>query len=140
MPATSDFDLPPTSDGAADVDMTAEEKGEDKDSEDDDAPSAKGKAKAKATAGDSKSKAKASKKSKPPGKKGDEAKGSKKGKGKGKGKAGITIPEEWPWEEAKKMFEKPDVIAADKVEVSLPFVVGPTSTLTPFSLVRVESP
>ncbi|KAL4255427.1 hypothetical protein AB1N83_012625, partial [Pleurotus pulmonarius] len=107
VPATSDSDLPPTSDGAADVDN----------SDDDDTPSSKGKGRAKATASDSKSKAKASKKSKPSGKKADEAKGSKKGKGKGKGKAGITIPEEWPWEEAK-MFEKPDVIAADKVEVS----------------------
>ncbi|KAF4581578.1 Elongation of fatty acids protein 2 [Pleurotus pulmonarius] len=109
VPATSDFDLPPTSDGAADIDMTAG------DSDDDDAPSSKGKGKAKAPASDSKSKAKASKKSKPSGKKAEEAKGSKKGKG--KGKAGITIPEEWPWEEAKKMFEKPDVIAADKVEL-----------------------
>ncbi|KAF4562632.1 Elongation of fatty acids protein 2 [Pleurotus pulmonarius] len=106
VPATSDSDLPPTSDGAADVDN----------SDDDDTPSSKGKGRAKATASDSKSKAKASKKSKPSGKKADEAKGSKKGKGKGKGKAGITIPEEWPWEEAK-MFEKPDVIAADKVEL-----------------------
>ncbi|KDQ25264.1 hypothetical protein PLEOSDRAFT_1044826 [Pleurotus ostreatus PC15] len=31
--------------------------------------------------------------------------------------SGITVPEEWPWEEAKKMFEKPDVISADKVEL-----------------------
>ena len=36
---------------------------------------------------------------------------------KGKKKAGVTIPEEWPWEEAKKFFEKPDVTPADEVEV-----------------------
>lgn len=27
------------------------------------------------------------------------------------------IPEEWPWEEAKSIFEKPDVLPADEVEV-----------------------
>jgi len=32
-------------------------------------------------------------------------------KGKGRGSGGIKIPEEWPWEEAKKLFEKPDVIS-----------------------------
>ncbi|KAF9493488.1 PIN domain-like protein [Pleurotus eryngii] len=116
VPLTSDFDLPPTSDGAADVDTAAEDKDVDKESEDEDAPSGKPKGKSKVIASDAKSKAKTSKKSNPLGKKnGDEAKGSKKGKG--KGKAGITIPEEWPWEEAKKMFEKPDVISADKVEL-----------------------
>lgn len=41
----------------------------------------------------------------------------KKGKGKGKGKGGIVVPEEWPWEEAKKVFEKPDVTPADDIEV-----------------------
>ncbi|KAF7316940.1 Flap endonuclease 1 [Mycena chlorophos] len=40
-----------------------------------------------------------------------------KKKGKGKGKGGMTIPEEWPWEEAKKLFEKPDVTPADEVEL-----------------------
>ena len=34
-----------------------------------------------------------------------------------KKKGGISIPEEWPWEEAKKIFEKPDVVPSDKVEV-----------------------
>lgn len=38
-------------------------------------------------------------------------------KGKGKGSGGIKIPEEWPWEEAKKLFEKPDVVSADELEV-----------------------
>lgn len=45
----------------------------------------------------------------------DKAKG--KGKGKGKAKGGMQMPEEWPWEEAKKIFEKPDVLPADEVEV-----------------------
>ena len=26
------------------------------------------------------------------------------------------MPDEWPWEEAKKLFEKPDVTPADQVE------------------------
>ncbi|KAF8886202.1 PIN domain-like protein [Infundibulicybe gibba] len=45
------------------------------------------------------------------------AKPAKKAKGKGKGKGGMVIPEEWPWEEAKKVFEKPDVLPADEVEL-----------------------
>ncbi|KAF8206535.1 PIN domain-like protein [Mycena galopus ATCC 62051] len=40
-----------------------------------------------------------------------------KKKGKGKGKGGIVVPEEWPWEDAKKVFEKPDVTPADEVEL-----------------------
>lgn len=42
-----------------------------------------------------------------------------KKKGKGKGKGGIIVPEEWPWEDAKKVFEKPDVTPADDIEVRL---------------------
>jgi len=34
-----------------------------------------------------------------------------------KKKGGIIIPEEWPWEEAKRVFEKPDVTPADQIEV-----------------------
>jgi flap endonuclease-1 len=41
----------------------------------------------------------------------------KKGKGKGRGKGGMLIPEEWPWEDAKKIFMEPDVLPADQVEV-----------------------
>ncbi|RDB30020.1 Flap endonuclease 1-A [Hypsizygus marmoreus] len=44
-------------------------------------------------------------------------KAKKKGKGKGKGKGGVMIPEEWPWEEAKQIFMKPDVLPADEVEL-----------------------
>jgi len=34
-----------------------------------------------------------------------------------KKKGGIQIPEEWPWEEAKKLFEEPDVTPADQIEL-----------------------
>ncbi|KAF8968910.1 PIN domain-like protein [Flammula alnicola] len=40
-----------------------------------------------------------------------------KGKAKGKGKGGVTVPDEWPWQDAKKIFEKPDVLPADDVEL-----------------------
>ncbi|KAG5642549.1 Elongation of fatty acids protein 2 [Asterophora parasitica] len=40
-----------------------------------------------------------------------------KKKGKGKGKGGVVIPEEWPWEEAKAIFVKPDVTPADEIEL-----------------------
>lgn len=34
-----------------------------------------------------------------------------------KKKGGVFVPEDWPWEQAKKLFEKPDVLPADEVEV-----------------------
>ena len=40
-----------------------------------------------------------------------------KGKAAGKRAGGIVVPEEWPWEEAKQIFEHPDVLPADQVEV-----------------------
>ncbi|KAF9067216.1 PIN domain-like protein [Rhodocollybia butyracea] len=40
-----------------------------------------------------------------------------KKKGKGKGKGGVSMPEDWPWEEAKELFLKPDVTPADEVEL-----------------------
>ncbi|KAL1744526.1 PIN domain-like protein [Schizophyllum fasciatum] len=40
-----------------------------------------------------------------------------KKKAKGKPRGGVQIPGEWPWEEAKKLFLKPDVIPADDVEL-----------------------
>ncbi|KAH6912972.1 flap endonuclease 1 [Coprinopsis sp. MPI-PUGE-AT-0042] len=46
----------------------------------------------------------------------DKGKSSAK-KPKGKGKGGVQIPEDWPWEEAKKLFESPEVIPADEVEL-----------------------
>ena len=54
------------------------------------------------------------KKSKKNGK--EKTKSSSKGKGKGKG--GVMMPDEWLWEDAKKIFENPDVLPADEVEVS----------------------
>lgn len=47
-------------------------------------------------------------------KKGDDGEGEE-GK---KKRSGIQIPEEWPWEEAKKLFENPDVTPADQISVS----------------------
>ncbi|KLO11101.1 PIN domain-like protein [Schizopora paradoxa] len=34
-----------------------------------------------------------------------------------KKKGGVQVPDFWPWEEAKKVFEKPDVLPADEVEL-----------------------
>ena len=44
----------------------------------------------------------------------DTEEGSKKKKG------GIQVPEEWPWQDAKKLFEKPDVLPASEVQVNTP--------------------
>ncbi|KAJ7903617.1 flap endonuclease 1 [Mycena olivaceomarginata] len=54
-----------------------------------------------------------------------------KKKGKGKGKGGIVVPEEWPWEDAKKVFVKPDVTPADEIELEWnnPDVDGLSSVL-----------
>ena len=60
-----------------------------------------------------------SKKKKSDGKEKGKSTSKEKGKGKGKGKGGVMMPDEWPWEDAKKIFEKPDVVPADEVEVSL---------------------
>ena len=34
-----------------------------------------------------------------------------------KKKGGVHIPEEWPWEAAKGVFQKPDVTPADQLEL-----------------------
>ena len=34
-----------------------------------------------------------------------------------KKKGGVHVPVDWPWQDAKKLFEKPDVLPADEVEV-----------------------
>ncbi|KAI0697925.1 PIN domain-like protein [Cytidiella melzeri] len=47
----------------------------------------------------------------------DAEKKEKEKKPKKKRKGGISVPEEWPWEEAKKVFERPDVKPADEIEV-----------------------
>ena len=47
----------------------------------------------------------------------NEDKEAEKDKRKPKRQGGVSIPEEWPWEEAKKVFQKPDVTPADQVEL-----------------------
>lgn len=32
-------------------------------------------------------------------------------------KRGVQTPDEWPWEQAKKLFERPDVTLVDELEV-----------------------
>lgn len=32
-------------------------------------------------------------------------------------KRGVQTPDEWPWEQAKKLFERPDVTLIDELEV-----------------------
>ena len=34
-----------------------------------------------------------------------------------KRKGGVQVPDEWPWEEAKKIFAEPDVTPADQIQV-----------------------
>jgi len=34
-----------------------------------------------------------------------------------KRKGGVHVPEEWPWEEAKKVFAQPDVTPADQIQL-----------------------
>jgi flap endonuclease-1 len=36
-----------------------------------------------------------------------------------KKKGGVQVPEDWPWEKAKELFLEPEVIPADKIEVSV---------------------
>jgi flap endonuclease-1 len=42
----------------------------------------------------------------------------KKKKKRATGTGGVHVPDEWPWEEAKKIFMNPDVLKGDDVEVS----------------------
>ena len=46
-----------------------------------------------------------------------------------KKKGGVSVPDEWPWEAAKQLFEKPDVLPADEVEVCKT-VISSTRTQT----------
>lgn len=58
-----------------------------------------------------------------------------------KKKGGITVPEEWPWEEAKKVFEQPDVTPADQIEVHrLRCHVSAIVSLITYPIGRVEEP
>ena len=50
--------------------------------------------------------------------KGEEEEGKEeKEKPKARRQGGVSVPEEWPWREAKRIFEQPDVTPADKVEL-----------------------
>ena len=64
----------------------------------------------------------------------------KKGKGKGKGKGGVAIPDDWPWEQAKKIFMEPDVLPADQVEVSANLSVLSQETEFIMSTAGLEKP
>jgi len=44
-----------------------------------------------------------------------------------KKRGGIQVPSEWPWEEAKKVFEQPDVTPSDQVEVGHPRLISLSS-------------
>jgi flap endonuclease-1 len=41
----------------------------------------------------------------------------KKKKKKAVGTGGVHVPDEWPWEEAKEIFMKPDVLRGSDIEV-----------------------
>lgn len=56
-----------------------------------------------------------------------------------KKKGGIQIPEEWPWEQAKKVFETPDVTPADQIEVGFRDTDKTSRALT-CGLARLEEP
>jgi hypothetical protein len=64
--------------------------------------------------------------------------------GKKKKSGGIHVPDEWPWEEAKKVFEKPDVLSGDEIQVIPPlssYIHFSPSYLPLFSVVAgVEEP
>ena len=46
-----------------------------------------------------------------------------------KKKGAVQVPEFWPWQEAKKLFEKPDVLPADQVEVGEVYCLSQTFKL-----------
>jgi hypothetical protein len=50
------------------------------------------------------------------------------GKKKKKKKAGVQVPDEWPWEAAKRLFEQPDVTPADELEVTFSDVLYASSS------------
>jgi flap endonuclease-1 len=111
---TSDFEVPDHVNDEAEEGADAEK--EDKHSEDEEEEqSKKSKAKAKAKSGKGKSKK--------GGKAAEDDTETKPKPKKAKAKGGVQIPEHWPWEEAKKLFEKPDVLPADQVEVRHPCIL-----------------
>jgi hypothetical protein len=44
-----------------------------------------------------------------------------------KKRGGVQVPAEWPWEEAKKVFEQPDVTPSEQVDVGSSPVCGPVT-------------
>ncbi|KAF8349580.1 flap endonuclease 1 [Amanita rubescens] len=105
---TSDFEVPDHVNDEAEEGADGEK--EEKHSEDEEEEqSKKSKAKAKAKSGKGKSKK--------GGKAAEDDTETKPKPKKAKAKGGVQIPEHWPWEEAKKLFEKPDVLPADQVEL-----------------------
>ncbi|KAF9266670.1 PIN domain-like protein [Marasmius fiardii PR-910] len=115
---SEDEDVPaPTSDvEQPDDDVEGDNnEGDEKESDDRDAEIGSGLEDEKPKKSKGKEKASSSKKSKGQSKASAKTKGA--GKGKGKGKGGVSMPQDWPWEEAKQLFEKPDVTPADQVEL-----------------------
>jgi len=112
---TSDFEVPDHVDDEAEEGADADK--EEKHSEDEEEEQSK-KSKAKAKSG-----VKGKGKSKKGGKAAEDETGAKPKPKKAKAKGGVQIPEHWPWEEAKKLFEKPDVLPADQVEVRHPCIL-----------------
>ena len=51
-----------------------------------------------------------------------------------KKRGGVQVPAEWPWEEAKKVFEQPDVTPSDQIEVGssrICLLFKPVTNLSP---------
>jgi flap endonuclease-1 len=48
---------------------------------------------------------------------GEPASSPKPKKKKPKGSGGVHVPDEWPWEQAKKVFEEPDVLPNEQIQV-----------------------
>ncbi|KAF8694143.1 hypothetical protein AX14_002159 [Amanita brunnescens Koide BX004] len=99
---TSDFEVPDNMNAedeeGADADMEAKHSEDEEESKKTKAKKGKGKSKKGGKTAD------------------DEAETKPKPK-KARAKGGVQIPEHWPWEDAKKLFENPDVLPADQVEL-----------------------
>ncbi|ESK93181.1 dna-repair protein rad2 [Moniliophthora roreri MCA 2997] len=105
--ATSDVERPDDDDDAEDARENKDDEDVEMKSDDDEDTKPK----------TSKGKEKATSKSSSKKDKGKDKEKTKKGTAKGKGKGGVQVPEDWPWEDAKRLFEKPDVTPADQVEL-----------------------
>lgn len=111
---TSDFEIPDhvdpeTDEGNTNAETEAIHVGSESEEEEKESKKKKTKTKTKTTS------KKSSKKNAKAGD--DDAEGKQAKSKKPKAKGGTQIPEHWPWEEAKKLFESPDVLPADQVEL-----------------------